>query len=248
MLTMKTILVLLPTKDNATLPTQYLTTDADIRTLINKLALAKILWLDTETADYNTYNSRVSLIQLLAEPRDSTGDRVYILDVLDKPELVTYFISQIMVNQKNEKVFHNASYDLKFLGKEQAKNVTCTYRLGQKITKAVLQVTDLKLKTLAAQLCKFFNIDKEKQGSDWGRRPLTQKQLEYAKMDPVYLAQVHQRLLEITKNNLETVSPASLSVTIQPREGPHWNGTQVKTVVVVENELRKLSLNVLINA
>jgi len=194
-------------------PKQYLTGAADIRALIDKLALNKILWLDTETADYNTSNPRVSLIQVLAEPENLTGDRVYILDVLDKPELVTYFVDQIMVNPKIEKVFHNASYDLRFLGKEQAKNVTCTYKLAQKITKAVLQVTDLKLKTLAAQLCKFSNIDKEEQGSDWGRRPLTKKQLEYAKMDPVYLAQVHHRLLEITKNNLETVTPMSLSVT-----------------------------------
>ncbi len=200
-------------QDKVTLPTQYLTADADIRELINKLALAKILWLDTETADYNTYNPRVSLIQVLAEPGDLTGDRVYILDVLDKPDLVTYFVNQIMVNPKIIKVFHNARYDLKFLGKEQAKNIICTYKLAQKITKTVLQVTDLKLKTLAAQLCKFSNIDKEEQRSNWGRRPLTEKQLEYAKMDPVYLAQVHQRLLKITKNNLETVSPVSLSVT-----------------------------------
>jgi S-DNA-T family DNA segregation ATPase FtsK/SpoIIIE len=64
-------------------PTQYLTQAADIRSAIGKLALAKILWLDTETADYNTPKPRVSLIQVLAEPGDLTGDRVYILDVLD---------------------------------------------------------------------------------------------------------------------------------------------------------------------
>ncbi len=103
---------------------------------------------------------------------------------------MTYFVNQIVVDPNIEKVFHNASYDLRFLGKEQAKNVTCTYKIAQRITKAVLQVTDLKLKTLAAQLCNFSNINQEEQGSDWGRRPLTKKQLQYAKMDPVYLAQV----------------------------------------------------------
>ena len=189
------------TNVHVALPKQYLTEAADIRSLISTLASAKILWLDTETADYNTSNPRVSLIQVLAEPGDLTGERVYILDVLYKPNIVSYFVDQIMVNPQIEKVFHNASYDLRFLGKEQAQNVTCTYKIAQKITKLVLQVPDLKLKTLAANLCNFSNIDKEEQGSNWGRRPLTAKQLQYAKMDPVYLAHVHRGLLEITKNH-----------------------------------------------
>ena len=190
------------TKVRVTSPMQYLTEAADIRALISKLALAKILWLDTETADWNNPSKcRVSLIQVLADPRDLTGDRVYILDVLNKLDLVTYFVNQIMVNPKIEKIFHNASYDLRFLGKEQAQNVTCTLKIAKKIPKAILQVPNLKLKTLAAELCHFSNIDKEEQGSDWGRRPLSEKQLQYAKMDTVYLAQVHRHLLELTKQS-----------------------------------------------
>ena len=46
---------------------------------------------------------------------------VYILDVLDKPDLVTYFVDKIMVNPQIKKVFHNASYALRFLGKSRQK-------------------------------------------------------------------------------------------------------------------------------
>lgn len=117
-----------------------------------------------------------------------------------------------MANPKIEKVFHNANYDLRFLGKKDAKNVSCTWAIARsaaleaiakKLTKNSLSVTNLKLKTLASELCQFVNVDQTEQGSDWGRRPLTPKQLEYAKMDPVYLAHVHRRLIEIAKSNSE---------------------------------------------
>ena len=76
----------------------YLTKHDEISSIITKFACAKTLWLDTETADWQTRYPRVSLIQVLAEPTDLIGECAYILDVLDKPELVTYFVNQIMAN------------------------------------------------------------------------------------------------------------------------------------------------------
>lgn len=185
----------------------YLTQSADIYSLITQLASCKILWLDTEVADWHTPNPRLSLIQALTEPTDLTGESAYILDVLDKPELVTYFVNQIMVNSNIEKVFHNASFDVRYLGgKEQAKNVTCTFKMVNKLTKKsrrnLLKISNKKLKTLAVELCQFSNVDTEEQQSDWGRRPLSEKQLQYAKMDTVYLAHVHRHLLALSKGYL----------------------------------------------
>lgn len=186
----------------------YLTEDTEIRSAIARLTSAKILWADTEVADWYTAKPRLSLIQILVDPTDLTGDSTYILDVLDKPNLANYFIDQIMVNPNIEKVFHNASFDLKYLGQKQAQNVTCTFKMVKKLTKKgcpnSLQVSNKKLKTLAAELCQFVNIDTEPQGSDWGRRPLAEKQLKYASMDAVYLAHVHRRLLELAKPNTPT--------------------------------------------
>ena len=79
---------------------------------------------------------------------------VYILDVLDKPDLVTYFVDKIMINPQIKKVFHNASYDLRFFGKKRTKNVICTYKIAQKITKYVI-LPDIKIKKLAAKLGNF---------------------------------------------------------------------------------------------
>jgi DNA segregation ATPase FtsK/SpoIIIE, S-DNA-T family len=176
----------------------YLTEASEIYNQISQLSLSKTLWIDTEIADWYTDKPKLALIQVLANYTDLTGESAYIFDVLDKPDLAVYFINQIMVNSQIEKVFHNAGFDLKYLGKELAQNVTCTLKIARKITKEVLQTTNLKLKTLAAELCQFSHVDAEEGTSDWGKRPLTQKQLNYAAMDTVYLATVHYRLLEIS--------------------------------------------------
>ncbi|MGA9378493.1 MAG: cell division protein FtsK, partial [Phormidium sp.] len=163
----------------------YLTKNEQIKAAIDNLKIAKILWADTEVADWDTPFKRLSLIQVLADPNNRNGDASYVLDVLEKPDLVLYFINQIMVNSQIEKVFHNAGFDLKYLGQKESQNVTCTWKLAQKIGKERLGVSNLKLKTLAAELCQFTNVDKGEQASDWGQRPLTKKQLQYAKMDTV---------------------------------------------------------------
>jgi S-DNA-T family DNA segregation ATPase FtsK/SpoIIIE len=120
-----------------------------------------------------------------------------------------------MANDQIEKVFHNASFDLKYLGgKERAKNITCTYQIAQKISKKVLGTSNLQLKTLAVELCQFPPESIEKEGkSDWGKRPLTEKQLKYAKMDTVYLASVHRCLLELSGSKKMPSKHDSLSVT-----------------------------------
>lgn len=178
---------------------QYLQEADAIIEAIADYTKAKTLWLDTEVADYNTTNPRLSLIQVSDDSTDLKGDRVTILDVLDRPKLIDLFIQDIMLNPEIEKVFHNASFDLRLLGKRKAKNVTCTLKMTEKIPYYLVPLPNKKLKTLAEQLCYFPNIDKTEQSGDWGKRPLTEKQLNYAQLDPVYVAAVHHRLLQISQ-------------------------------------------------
>ncbi len=182
----------------------YLTKASEIQAIITEFASRQILWLDTEVADYDTRFPKLSLIQVLAEPNDLAGDSVYILDVFKQPDVVEYFIAQIMANAKIEKVFHYADFDLRYLGGNiQAQNVTCTLKIAKKISRDRLGTSNLKLKTLARELCNFTDVDEEEGRSDWGRRPLSQKQLNYAKMDTIYLAQVHLRLNRWGESNAQ---------------------------------------------
>jgi 5'-3' exonuclease len=189
----------------------YLTEAADIQSVISVFSSRRILWIDTETAEWWTPQPRLSLIQVLDNLEDWSGKQTYVLDVLARPELVEIFINKIMLNPNIEKVFHNASYDLRFLGGKQATKVTCTMIMANKI-KNRLSVPNVQLKTLAVALCNFSNVDQDEGKSNWGRRPLTNKQLQYAQMDPVYLAQVYRHLLELTNpSRLKTILRESSS-------------------------------------
>ncbi|MBD2609225.1 ribonuclease D [Scytonema hofmannii FACHB-248] len=177
----------------------YLTSVSEIRSLVAEYTNSPILWIDTEVADYKSKNPRLSLIQVLDDAKDMSGDRAYVLDVLDQPDIIADFISQIMLNPSIEKVFHNASYDLKLLGNKKAKNITCTLEMAKKIPYYILPLSNYQLKTLALELCNFNNIDKQEQSSNWGKRPLSEEQIEYACLDCIYLAQIHQRLIELSQ-------------------------------------------------
>lgn len=175
----------------------YLSAASEILAIVTEYTQATTLWIDTEVAEFKSRNPKLSLIQVLDDPDDMSGDRVYLLDVLNQPDLVATFIEQVMLNPHIEKVFHNATYDLKFLGNKQAKNVTCTLELAKTIPYYLLPLPNYQLQTLATELCNFNYVNKQEQTSDWGKRPLSEEQIEYAYLDCIYLAQIHQRLLEL---------------------------------------------------
>ncbi|BAZ38617.1 3'-5' exonuclease [Calothrix sp. NIES-4101] len=177
----------------------YLSSASEINQFITECTQRNILWLDTEVADFKAKKPRLSLIQVLDNPNDMSGERNFILDVLEQPDVVANFISEIMVNPTIEKVFHNAKYDLKFLGAKNTKNVTCTLEMAKEIPYYILPVPNYQLRTLATTICNFPNINKQEQSSDWGQRPLTAAQINYAYFDCIYLAQVHQKLLGLSK-------------------------------------------------
>jgi ribonuclease D len=76
----------------------YLTLASEIRSVVAEYTKASILWIDTEIADYKSRNPRLSLIQVLDDPQDLSGDRIFVLDVLNYPDVVAEFIDKIMVN------------------------------------------------------------------------------------------------------------------------------------------------------
>ncbi len=180
-------------------------TPADIRSAIAQCQQETCLWLDTEVADCFTKQPRLSLIQV------ATTSDVMVLDVLDRPALVAEFIAAVMVVGSIEKVFHNASFDLRFLGGATALNVTCTYKMAKKIPVGLLPVNNHQLKTLAEYFVAGAQVDKSEQVSDWSLRPLRPEQLYYAQMDAVYLTRVHQGLLALQKQS-PALEPATENI------------------------------------
>ena len=219
---------------------EYISQPQDIHNAIFRYKEAKILWLDTEVADYKTRNPLLSLISILDDPTDIEGEQVCILDILDYPYLVEEFINEIMLNSQIEKVFHNAKYDSKFLGKKRIKNITCTLEMAKEIPYYILATPNFSLKTLTEKLCDFGTINKSLQTSNWKQRPLTKEQLNYAAMDVVYLAQIHNRLLQfktIANPSPETENISAL--TLRYRQIEHRWKQLDSEMEHIKNRLKK---------
>ena len=134
----------------------YLTQPEAILASIAQYQEKNTLWLDTEVADYQTNKPRLSLIQILDDSTDLKGEKVTILDLLDKPELIHCFINDIMVNPQIEKVLHNAKYDLSFLGKSKAKNVTCTLKIAAQLPYYIIPLSQPSTENSSRTTLPFF--------------------------------------------------------------------------------------------
>ena len=151
------------------------------------------LWIDTETADWRTSNPRLSLLQV----RTPEG-ALAIVDILApgmREVLEAAFIPVVMANGAVRKWAHNASYERRFLGREQVQNLQCTLRLAKSIPYHRLPTRKLTLAALASHLLGS-DLDKSHQSDDWGVRPLSPAQLAYAAGDPEWCHRVHRALEE----------------------------------------------------
>jgi len=187
--------------------------DEEIISAIGKLKNCTKLYLDTEIADWKSKtDAKISLIQALPESKDTnTSDvdklrkNVVILDVLKKDKLIALFIEEIMKNEKIEKVFHNASFDLRYLGGHDAKNVSCTLKKARAIPKDLLKSENLKLSGLIHHFYESITPEKGEQSSDWGKRPLTEGQVKYAYLDPVYALLLDVKLDAFKKDHSKEI-------------------------------------------
>ena len=172
-------------------PFELCTDAAEFRRLAAQWARERELWIDTETAEWQTSHPRISLLQV----RTPDG-RLYVVDVLPpamREVLEAAFIPAVMGEPSIRKWAHNASYERRYLGGDRVRNLHCTLQLARSIPYHRLSVRKLTLAALASHLCATA-LDKTHQGDEWGVRPLTSEQLQYAAADPEWCYRVHQEL------------------------------------------------------
>jgi ribonuclease D len=200
-----------PPDPSACLPLPRVLTDAaEIIDAIESLCGFERLWVDTEVADWKSGNGRLSLIQVLADGVEPHTGEVLFFDVLDRPDIARVFVERIMTEASIEKVFHNAPFDLRYLGDEETTNVFCTYKSARTLASSGAPLPNrLTLKALSEHFGLAERVSKREQTSDWGRRPLTERQLKYAALDVVYLRGVHLGLLGL-RDSLE--DPAEVDI------------------------------------
>ena len=139
--------------------------------------------VDTESNSLHAYREQVCLIQF------STPKRDYVVDPFAIQDLSP--LTPLFSNPNVEKIFHAAEYDLVCLKRDFGfvfANLFDTMQAAR-----VLGYQFVGLDNILAE--KFHvNIDKRHQKADWGARPLTSAQIDYARYDTHYLFQLRDLL------------------------------------------------------
>ncbi len=153
--------------------------------LLESLAHAANIAIDTEFVRERTYYPRLCLIQLAVE------DVIWCVDPLALDSLMALY--QALASPDSTKAFHAARQDLEIFFNEYGDVPAPLF--DTQIAAALLGRPDqIAYAGLVTELCGV-DLDKSSSRTDWSRRPLSARQLDYAADDVRYLGGL-QRLLE----------------------------------------------------
>ena len=161
------------------------TSTADLSALCKRLAHFPAITVDTEFMRETTFWPKLCVVQM------ASPDEAALIDATAADlDLEPFF--KLMKNEKVIKVFHASRQDIEII-----------YHLGGLIPHPVFDTQ------VAAMVCGFgesvsydqlvqkltgTRIDKSSRFTDWSRRPLSQRQIEYALADVTHLRDVYQAL------------------------------------------------------
>ena len=159
---------------------------------------AKSVAIDTETMGLNIHRDRLCILQI------SGGDGNAHIIQFEQNKYDAPNLKKILSDDSIEKIFHFARFDLasiKHYLHVTIKNIYCT-----KIASRLIRTyTDSHgLKSICEELLGV-EISKKQQSSDWGNVEITEKQLEYAASDVLYLHALKEKLTKmlIRENRFE---------------------------------------------
>jgi len=164
--------------DLADLPPPTLVQDrGSAEKLLEDLAGHREIAVDTEADSFYCYREKVCLVQFTVEDRD------YLLDPLAKDIDLAAFRS-VFADPKKTKIFHDGEYDILILKRDYDFEFA-----GLFDTRVAAAALGMEAPGLAAVLKHRFDVelDKSMQRSDWARRPLTDRQVSYARLDTRFL-------------------------------------------------------------
>jgi len=167
-------------------PPRFLQDTASLQALAEDLRGILRAGVDTESNSLHAYRERVCLIQISSPGCD------YLIDPFVLSDLSP--LKDFFEDPSVEKIFHAAEYDLLCLRRDFGFRVR-----GLFDTHAASRALGWKECGLNALLEREFGItlDKPMQRANWGRRPLSERMLEYARLDTHYLPALHDRMTEL---------------------------------------------------
>ncbi len=166
--------------------------------LPSDLDLGNEIACDCETMGLEPKRDPLTLVQI------STGNNDCHIIKLNRKEYKAVNLVKILTNQKINKIFHFARFDVAVLQhflKVDVRNIYCT-KIASKIARTYTDKHGLK--DLVKEIIGI-DMSKQLQSSDWGAEKLTEKQLKYAATDVIYLHQLKKELnkILIRENRME---------------------------------------------
>ena len=157
-------------------PPIFIADRAGLERLVDVLTQCPAVAVDTESNSLHAYRERVCLIQF------STVAADYIVDPLKLTDLRS--LGPLFANPDQQKIFHAAEYDLLCLGRDYHFEFANLFD-----TMNAARTLGWPRVGLAAILDAHFGVtmNKKHQRADWGHRPQTPEQLDYARLDTHYL-------------------------------------------------------------
>ncbi len=166
------------------LPPPILVEDGDdLERMLRDLADCPVIAVDTEADSFFQYSERICLVQVSGAGKD------WIVDPLAGAPIER--LGELLADGGRTKVFHDGEYDLILLKRLHGLEVR-----GLFDTRVASAALGSETPGLASVLRESFGIelDKSMQLSNWGQRPLTPKQISYARLDTHYLVDLEARL------------------------------------------------------
>ena len=151
--------------------------------MIKDLSVQPRVSVDTESNSLHAYREQVCLVQF------STPTTDYILDPFVFNDLSA--LGPLFNNPSQEKIFHAAEYDLICLTRDfgfEFANLFDTMYAARVLGYPLVGLDNMLSEKMG------ITIDKRHQKADWGARPLTSSQIDYARLDTHYLFQLRDVL------------------------------------------------------
>jgi ribonuclease D len=151
--------------------------------LCRELARETVVAVDTEADSFFHYRERVCLVQL------SAGERDWLVDPLAGIDLAP--LGELFADARRTKVFHDGEYDVLILKRDYGFSFAGLF--DTRVAAAALGISAPGLASLVSARYGV-QLDKSLQRSDWSARPLSARQIDYARLDTRYLIPLMQDL------------------------------------------------------
>ncbi len=195
----------------------WVDTPSKLESMVADLENQPAIGIDTESDSLYVYFEKVCLIQI------STPEYDYLVDPLSIDNLKP--LNNIFRSNNIEKIFHAAEYDILCLKRDFSFEINNIFD-----TMIASRILGKKLIGLSNLLAEYFNIEvnKKYQRANWGKRPLNEEMLNYARIDSHYLIELSKIISsELSRNKLTELAEEDFHrlCKIQPQSSTH-NGDQ----------------------